>query len=55
MKGRLEVFEGYISRRVEEEMEREWDEVLRLLEEHLPREEFANVVRILAHAGNKQR
>jgi len=55
LKGRVEAFEGYIQRRVEEELEREWEDVFRILEERLPREEFAKVVRILADAGNQQR
>jgi hypothetical protein len=55
LKGRVEVFEGYIERRVEEELEREWEVVLRVLEERLTREEFVKVVRILAEADSKQR
>jgi hypothetical protein len=54
LKGRVEAFEGYIERRVEEELEREVEAVLNVLEERLTREEFVKVVRIMAEAKGEE-
>jgi hypothetical protein len=55
LKGRVEAFEGYIERRVEEELERQVEEIFKILEARLTREEFAKVVRILAKGESEQR
>jgi len=45
---RVGALEEYLNSRVGERMEKEWEEVLDRLEEHLPHEEAVRAMRILA-------
>jgi hypothetical protein len=45
---RVGALEAFIEQRVEERMEEEWESAFDWLEEHLPREDVVNVLRILA-------
>ena len=46
---------GSLKGRVEEELERQVEEIFKILEARLTREEFAKVVRILAKGESEQR
>jgi hypothetical protein len=48
MNRRVGALEALIERRVEERMEEEWESAFDRLEEHLPREDVVDVLRILA-------
>ena len=54
LKGRVEAFEAYIERRVEEEVKVEIEAVVEVLEERLTREEFLKVARVIVEAYDKR-
>ena len=54
LKGRVEAFEEYIERRVEQELKGEIEAVVEVLEERLTREEFLKVARVIVEAYDKR-
>ncbi len=55
LKGRVEAFEEYIERRVEQELKGEIEAVVEVLEKRLTREEFLKVARVIVEAYDKGR
>ena len=52
MERRISALEEYINQRVKEQMEREVEALIDLLEERLTREEFVKVARIVVEEGD---